>query len=235
MGIDDVTAGLFRRLSDARDARVFHPRGVLFRARWEPVHAPRVIGDSPLVTGEHDALVRFSRAVGVPAPAPDILGVAIKVLDVHGPGRDQDLLLASSGNAPVLRRLLLPMRDFGGTTFSSLLPYAVGDGRALVTASAAAHRRDQLTYAAIEDGTVDPPMLTVELRTLAGRRVPVATVVPGERLSPEAAADIRFDPWHTGRSLRPTGLLNRLRRPAYQASQEGRDAPDDGVRDHLAG
>ena len=39
------------------------------------------------------ALLRFSRAAGLPKPLPEALGVAIKLPDAHGPSADRDLLL----------------------------------------------------------------------------------------------------------------------------------------------
>ncbi|MBW3577620.1 MAG: hypothetical protein KY462_07780 [Actinobacteria bacterium] len=61
----------------------------------------------------------------------------------------------------------------------------------------------------------------------------IAELRLGDRLPQDVADDLRFDPWHTGQALRPVGVLNRLRRPAYRASQSGRDAPSAGARDRL--
>lgn len=62
-----------------------------------------------------------------------------------------------------------------------------------------------------------------------GERTPLVGAVGvaslGRRLPASVADDLRFDPWHTGASLRPVGLLNRLRRPAYVASQRSRGVP----------
>jgi hypothetical protein len=68
------------------------------------------------------ALLRFSRGAGLPEPLPDALGVAIKLPDAHGPGADQDLLLTSSSDRPLLRRLLFPARSFLRGAFSTALP-----------------------------------------------------------------------------------------------------------------
>jgi hypothetical protein len=75
------------------------------------------------------ALLRFSRGAGLPEPLPDALGVAIKLPDAHGPGADQDLLLTSSSDRPLLRRLLFPARSFLRRAFSTALPYELGDER----------------------------------------------------------------------------------------------------------
>jgi hypothetical protein len=57
--------------------------------------------------------------------------VAIKLLDAHGPGADQDLSLTSSTDRPLLRRLLFPARSFVRGAFSTALPYDL-DGERVV-------------------------------------------------------------------------------------------------------
>lgn len=222
--LDAITGIAFRLASDLRGARIFHPKGVAFEARWTAVD-PVLPEESPLNDSRgHAAIVRLSRGIGLPPALPDILGVAIKVLDVHGEGRDQDLLLASVGPGPVGRRVLTPAVDFRATTFSSLLPYAVEQaGRAPVVAEV--HGPGVSTLVALRHA--DASALEVQLYLGSGGHF--ARVALGSRLDDEVAREIRFDPWHTGDALRPTGLVNRLRRPAYVASQEGRSA--EGVRD----
>ena len=56
--------------------------------------------------------MRFSRGAGLPEPLPDILGVAVRVLDSHGPGGHQDFLLATSSGLPVAHHALLPATTF---------------------------------------------------------------------------------------------------------------------------
>lgn len=72
------------------------------------------------------SLVRFSRGAGLPEPLPDALGVAVKLPDAYGPGNDQDLLLTSSTDRPLLRRLLFPATSFVRGVFSTALPYELG-------------------------------------------------------------------------------------------------------------
>jgi hypothetical protein len=122
--IDTVTAGTFRALSWLRGARVLHPFGVAVEARWEPVRTDMLPPGAALGAADRPAIVRLSRALGMTAgPSPDILGLAVKVLDAHGTGRDQDLLFASVGRGVVTSRLLVPARRFDGVRFSTLLPY----------------------------------------------------------------------------------------------------------------
>jgi hypothetical protein len=77
----------------------------------------------------HAALLRFSRGAGLPEPLPDALGVAIKLPDAHGPSADQDLLLTSSSDRPLLRRLLLP----DGLQFELRTATVLGRSRPLAT------------------------------------------------------------------------------------------------------
>jgi hypothetical protein len=63
---------------------------------------------------------------------PDVLGVAVKLPNAHGPGADQDLLLTSSTSRPLLRRLLFPARSFVRGAFSTALPYDLGGERVVV-------------------------------------------------------------------------------------------------------
>lgn len=214
--LDAITGTAFRLLSGLRGARIFHPDGVAFDARWSTVD-PVLPEGSPLAAPDgHQAIVRLSRGIGLPPALPDLLGVAVKVPDVHGPGLDQDLLLASVGPGPVGRRVLTPAVDFRATTFSSLLPYAVGGHRAPVVAEV--HGPGASTLVALQHA--DASALEVQLYLGSGGHF--ARIALGRRLDDEVARELRFDPWHTGAALRPAGLVNRLRRPAYQASQEGR-------------
>lgn len=222
--LDPATAAVFGSLSRLRGARVFHPLGVAFEARWEPARDATRADHAPLGSRERPAIVRLSRAVGLPPSVPDILGVAVKVLDVHGPGRDQDLLLASVGRGPVASRLLVPRWRFAGTPFSTILPYDLGGQRtavvARVRAAGSSAYRDLASAAAPQ----------ADVRVSAATGGDLGWVRLGDRLPQTVADDLRFDPWHTGETLRPVGGLNRLRRPAYQASQRGRGAPTDGTR-----
>jgi hypothetical protein len=227
MLLDTVSAPLFYALSRVRRARVFHPRGAAYEAVWRPA------AGSPLNTlavgadDERQAVVRFSRGVGLPPPAPDVLGVAIKVLDAHGPGHDQDLLLASVGSGPLGSRMLRPARSFSATSFSSLLPYNVSGTRTPVIA--AVHGEPLTSVEKVDER----PDVRIEV-SLERSGQALASVTLTGLLCASVARDLRFDPWNTGGSMQPAGTLNRIRRPVYEASQHGRSAPPDGARLRLA-
>src|SRR5215210_1279406 len=118
--------GGFGALSRLRGARIFHPDGVGYAGALRITRPQTGYPGVPLLQrrGEHRALIRFSRGAGLPEPLPDVLGLALRILDVHGRGRHQDFLLVTSADAPVLHHLLLPgVRGFFAQSFSSVLPY----------------------------------------------------------------------------------------------------------------
>ena len=230
-----VVAAGFYALAALRRRRSLHPTGIGYRGwlqvpnEWPP--RPGV----PLfeVGVRHPALLRFSRGAGLPEPLPDALGVAIKLPDVHGPGVDQDLLLTSSTDRPLLRRLLFPATSFVRGAFSTALPYDLGSERVvllLVPAPISAGRptggqgHRPVVGALAELGAVAASGLELELRTARsfGRSQPLATVTVGLPLAPDQTEALRFNPWTTGPGIRPSGWLNLLRDAAYQASQRGR-------------
>src|SRR5690606_18992483 len=119
------TARVFAWASGLRNDRVFHPRGVSFAGTAELT--PDAVG----LFGERrelEVIVRASRGIGLPHPLPDFNGVAVRLLDAHGEGRDQDLLLVSAPTPPVARHLLVPAPFLGWTGYSSLLPYRTPAG-----------------------------------------------------------------------------------------------------------
>jgi hypothetical protein len=215
-------ARAMRALSERRGKRAFHPHGVGFAAVLRPT-GPGGHGAAALER-EADAVVRLSRSLGLPEWLPDPCGLGLRIPDAHGPARHQDLLLASSGAAPVARHAVLPARGFGDRPYSTLLPYRLG-GRLVVICA----------RAVTTDG---PGPLLRELRTrgvgglefelaIAGPRGPRATVARltlGERVADEEIERLELNPANTGGGLELAGFINRLRVPSYRSSQLGRRA-----------
>jgi hypothetical protein len=233
-----VVAAGFYAVAALRRRRSLHPTGIGYRGWLQVPIEPSARPGVPLfeVGVRHPALLRFSRGAGLPEPLPDALGVAIKLPDAHGPGLDQDLLLTSSTDRPLLRRLLFPARSFVHGAFSTALPYDLGSERVvllLVPAPISAapstggedHRH--VGGALAELRAVAANGLELELRTAKsfGRSQPLATVAVGSPLSADQTEALRFNPWTTGPGIHPSGWLNLLRDAAYQASQRGRVPP----------
>jgi hypothetical protein len=223
------TAAALGLLGAVRRKRAFHPSGIAFLGTWTatddllPPLAP---------TQPWPVVVRLSKGVGLPGSVPDVLGLAIRIVDLHGLGRHQDLLLASSGSRGVGRMILRPTTDHGGTWYSSLVPYEtpVGDGvlwaHAELAAGAEPPHTLEAAAARVEAG---------ELSYLIGVTTPERDRLLGEvrideRLDADAAEALRFDPENAGPGLRPTGALQELRERAYHASQRFRPTPGDDDR-----
>jgi hypothetical protein len=221
-----LLAALFRLLARLRRGRALHPVGAGYRGRLEiTAGAGRFAGAELLAPGAgYDALVRFSRGAGLPEPLPDALGVAVKLPDAYGPGRAHDLLVTSSADLPLVRRLLFPGRSFLGRSFSSALPYLVA-GRRVVTVLASRRGPWPRTGRALADLQVAAATgeLVYELRLAGslGRSRTVGRLTVGAALDRRDTAALRFNPWTGGDGLVPVGWLNRLRRPSYAASQQG--------------
>jgi hypothetical protein len=230
-----VAAG-FYALATLRRRRSLHPAGIGYEG-WlrVPDEAPAWRGVPLFQAGTtHPALLRFSRGAGLPEPLPDALGVAIKLPDAHGPGVDQDLLLTSSTDRPLVRRLLFPARSFVRGAFSTALPYDLGDDRVVLLLVPAhpgdGHRTAGGALAELRAAAVEG--LRFELRTARsfGRSQALAIVTVGPPLPDDQTEALCFNPWTTGPGIRPAGWLNLLRDAAYRASQRGRRTPR-----HVAG
>jgi hypothetical protein len=220
MAIGTILAGV----GFLRHTKPVHPHGVTYRARLSVPGAPAAPAASTLLStpGERDAVVRFSRSLGLPRPLPDLLGMSIRVVDAYGAGRHQDLLLVTCGRRPVLHHVFLPAGDVQQRPYSSALPYAAGDRRFLVGAlpDASAPRPPGADLFARLARAAASGRLTFGLAVAAvpGPFVRVATIHVLEPL-PDTLEGLRFSPFNSGGGLWPSGLLNRTRRTAYPLSQ----------------
>jgi hypothetical protein len=216
--------GVLALLAGVRRGKAVHPHGAVYSARLVvpgAAHAPRA---AALFSerGEHPALVRFSRSVGLPRPVPDLLGISIRLPDVYGPDRHQDLMLVSSADLPLLHHLFLPATDVQQRPYTTSLPYRAGDERFLigVLPDPLSPRPGGDTELDRADAAARTGRLRFQLAVapLLGRFRPVAELWIGERLPPELDA-LRFNPWNTGGGLEPAGALNGARDRAYRLSQ----------------
>lgn len=191
-------------LAAARRGKAVHPQGEVFSARLHVSGAAAAPSGAALLAtpGDHAAVVRFSRSLGVPRPLPDLLGLSLRVLDAYGPHRHQDILMVTSVDRPVLHHVFVPARGIANQIYSTSLPYRAGDERFILGALP----RSEQTF----DLAVPRP---------GGRFAPVARLELDDRLS-DAADALRFNPFNTGGGLTPSGWLNGLRRRAYPMSQQ---------------
>jgi hypothetical protein len=214
-------------LAHRRRGKPMHPRGAVLDAVLERTGGPSGWGVPWLAgSGDEAALVRLSRGAGLPAPLPDLLGLAVRL---PGPDGPVDLLLSSTGRGrltrwvPALRRdvvsaysSIMGYRSAAGAVFLAALP---DPGAGPVTAEpgpiAAAARAGRLAF------------------TLAAARGPRAWQ-PFARLRllapvPEVDPDLRFDAVRNPPpGLVPDGPMARFRAPAYAAARQGRDSAPTG-------
>jgi hypothetical protein len=218
-------ARLFRVVSRLRGRRSLHPHGVGYRGRLEVAGDGRRWPGVPLLErpATYPALVRCSRSSGLPEPLPDVLGIAVKLPGAYDDGADQDLLFSSAPDRAVLRGVLFPARSFLRGVFSTLLPYRVGRRRLVLWLRPARKQPGGggRAFAQLRRAVADTAGF--ELWAGGGLRRPrmvgwLSLTVP---LPDGEAERLRFNPWTTGPGLRPSGWVNRLRRPSYAASQEG--------------
>lgn len=220
-GVARATERVFAALSSARGRRIFHPQGIAFDGR---LRVDAALPCVPLFAGGavHDVVLRFSRALGTPRGRPDFLGLAVRIAG------DQDLLLASSAAAPLLRFAPRPARTFAGTTLTSLLPFDAG-GRSVLVAARVQHARvaaeDQLAQLEAAAAVAPVGVAIVVAGAVSGWRR-IATIDVGERLSAAEARNLAFDPFVSAGGLVPRGRINALRAPAYRGSRAGRAAPE---------
>ncbi len=155
-------------------------------------------------TGEDQVLVRQSRAIGLPAPVPDIYGLAIRV-PIAG-GRHGDLLFASTGLGRVTRFTLTASRSPFRRPMTTLLPYRTSIGAVLLSATFQDERRVELGWA-----------------IGSGEWSPFAELVLDEDPIDGADLPVSFDPMsHVLPGLEPYDWVRRLREPSYATARRSR-------------
>jgi hypothetical protein len=218
-----AAAVLFRSLSRLRGRRIAHPHGIGFEAELS-VDAPPLEDPAAGVLADRAvqrAVVRFSRALGLPETLPDILGIALRLPDCYGPGVHQDLLTVTSWRAPLARHTLTAAPGgFLGHFFTTLVPYRVVDrllmvGLEATPRSRSPHRLDR--FAARAPGC-EFELVTAGL-TKGWNRIGALRI--GPRIDDAEINDVRFNPWNTAPGVTPVGPLQKARAEAYAGSQKG--------------
>lgn len=208
----------FTVLARVRRGRAFHPRGKSFTGRLNPVEGADV---TPFPTSDRLALVRLSKAAGLPARLPDVYGLSFRLPDALGPGAHQDVLLSTAGTAPVLRHVLAPTLGFDRRMFTSLTLFRLGGRLVLLGARFAGTRGGGPLQLAGAEDAVAAGRVSFELciATPLGRWRPFARLTLERRLPAEDSKGLRFELLNTSPALEPVGFVNRLRPVAYEASR----------------
>ncbi|MFF5102154.1 phosphodiesterase [Streptomyces sp. NPDC000134] len=227
MIIDRTAHRVAGRVARRRSAPALHPHGVLCSGTlavtggaWGAAWLDR--------PGSYRATVRWSRALGLPRPLPDGLGLAVRVEDADGPGRPLDLLFTSSRAGRLGRHVPLLRPNALRGPYSTLLSYRTGE-------------RERVLAAFPEPGPDDDADRTMPTlwQQLARRpvRFDLRAAAPDEpwrtfatlaleavRPAP-ATGTVSYDPYaHSLPGLHPTRRLARLREAAYAGSRRGRSA-----------
>ncbi len=231
-----LLAPLTAALSGFREARMFHPDGVVYSAVLEPRASTHDLQSVAERLG-NTALVRFSSAVWRSGhDFPDVMGVALRfpLTAASGMAQVQDLLLAT-----IRFPWTMPFAPFA-TNFRSFLwnhyhavsPFEV-DGVGAVKFRLRSPRlgnglpvtrAEHLARVTAEGGAA----FELQLRRLrvpfwTRRWEPIGRLVLAAPLAVDQAA-LRFSPFNSSAGIRPTGFVHALRVAAYAASQSARPA-----------
>lgn len=194
-----------RAISARPATKPLHPIGDVVRGTLRRSGADVSTGaawlDEP---GEDQVLVRLSRAVGLPAPAPDIFGLALRVPVEGGP--HGDLLLASTGLGRLTRYTLTASRSPYGRPLTTLLPYRTPAGAVLLSAVFRDPVTVQLAWA-LGSGAWHPfAVLSLEQDPVDANDAPVSFEPVGNTLP----------------GLETYDWVRRLREPSYAAARSSR-------------
>jgi hypothetical protein len=215
----DVGTAAVRLASRLRGERAIHARGRTFTGS---VALPGGAGTgAPLLDepGTYDAVVRFSRSVGLPPWLPDVYGLAVRLVDAHGPVVTRTCCSTRRSPAPLLRSAAMAAvgRDERGVQLAAAVRgrWAAGaPGRGGGPGTPQARSLDALPSElelALLVATAHGPWREVgRVRTC------------GELPAPEGRRT-RFTPGMTGGGLRPAAPFQEWRNRSYPASHVADD------------
>jgi hypothetical protein len=202
-----VLAAATRALAARPAAKPLHPQGSVVRGTLRRFGAGETTGSAWLDgTGEDAVVVRRSRAVGLPAPAPDIFGLAVRV--PVGGGRHGDLLFATTGLGRLTRFTLTAATTPDGRPMTTLLPYRTPAGPVLLSAVFRDETRLELAWAAGFGSWHPFAELVLHVDPLDEADVPVSFEPVGNPLP----------------GLETYDWVRRLRAPAYRTARRSREA-----------
>jgi hypothetical protein len=190
--------GAFFLLGKARGRKALHPRGEVVEGLIDRRGAVGTTGVPWFdEAGTNHVAVRFSRSLGLPAPRPDILGMALRI-DTQ-PDQFADVLLATTGTGLLGRYVLLPARRHGLRAYTSLFPYRTVAGPLLLAAipNPGSRRQYELAYSSLMGPWLPFGTLEITQTTYRGHDLdlsfdPVQNIVPGLETYDWAAQLRRF-------------------------------------------
>lgn len=206
-------------MSFLRQARMFHPRGLLYEAHVESVNF------------YPHALVRLSSAWWKKREWPDVLGIAIRfspeaALGVIADPKDQDLLFASFSRwwLTPLGPFLTNYRDYFANHFYTVAPFRYKNQintyriKPKIKTLIQGKRSERVTQAVLSGEAV---FILQEKNDPSTAWRDVAKIKLIRRLHFDQER-LRFNPFQNGLGIRPSGFLQHLRIGAYRMGQVGR-------------
>ncbi|MEU6389529.1 phosphodiesterase [Streptomyces sp. NPDC046939] len=220
---------LARRTARLRSAPALHPHGVLCRGeltvlgtagdrRWDVPWLDR--------PASYPVTARWSRALGLPAPLPDGLGLALRVTDAGGPDLPLDLLLTSSLPGRYVRHVPLPRTDALSGPYSTLVSYRTGARDRVLAAFPArdAHGTVGVTLPSLRRALAQAPVrFTLCAAAPDEPWTPFATLTLDSATPTPPRTTLSYDPYlNRLPHFHPTPRLSALREAAYSGSRGGR-------------
>lgn len=196
-----------------RSGKPMHPRGAVFSAVLER-HGIAAPWGVPWLeeAATQSGVVRLSRGAGLPAPLPDLLGLAVRL--PSDAGVPIDLLLTTTGRGAVTRLLPAFRRDTAAV-YSSIMGYRSDAGTVRVAAFPEGDDVPSEPAPLADAVSRDGLSFTLAVARGRGAWVPFGRLVLGEASGPLDPA-IRFDAvLHPPPGLVADGPMARFRAPAY--------------------
>jgi hypothetical protein len=239
--VGSLIAPIFAFGSLLRQARIFHPQGINFRADVRAIEGQEIDPRfTELVQGltKGDALVRFSTGMWSVdmMRLPDVLGMSIRFRadrdNNFGPEEGaQDLLLVTSESLAQLpvAALATNQYNFAGNAYHGMAPFAVAEQQDMIlrvvpTTHINVSGTDR--YQNIRT-SVDEEDVVFRLET-ASQFQPMKWLPLVEiRLMAEVSIDdtkLEFYPFRTGQNIIPQGFIQYMRPVPYLLSQYARQA-----------
>lgn len=205
-----------------RNARFFHPRGLLFCGEIEA--AP----DSPVKLPSH-VLLRFSSGWWKHVEWPDALGIAVRMsftpIKTTATHKDDIDLLFASFSRPwqmFLSPFMTEHHDYLSNSYFAISPFQLHDGRIIdfMLSPSRGHRtggtREENLLGNVLGGKTVLRLMIKERHQETWRMVGRIMIREESHLDQES---LRFHPFHTGTEMRPYGFLQYLRKGPYTLSQ----------------
>jgi hypothetical protein len=191
-----------------RRGKPLHPRGDIWRAVLQVTDPVPGAGPFAGTAGTYDGLARHATAMGLPAPLPDVDGLALR-LPVDG--GDADLLFASTGTGRWTQHVLVPHPSGARVPLTTLLPFETGAGRLVLGLFP-----DESPGAPLPGDSTD---FDVRASLGSGPWRPLGRLALAP-LDVEDPPQLRFDPIrNTPPGLDTHPVIVRLRDPAYVAAR----------------